>query len=299
MPRKPSMQGSLFAAESAGESAGEEVDASAASNATASNAAAPDDAPHLSRPLNALFDEVPADWRDLTDAFRASATGQALIKRVDAARAGGATIYPDDVFAALRTTRRAQVKVVILGQDPYHGPGQAHGLAFSVRPGVAIPPSLRNIRKEIQRDPGVTPPAHGCLQAWAEHGVLLLNTVLTVNAAQAASHAGWGWETLTDALIAAVAADPGPKVFMLWGAHAQRKAALIEQALAQSDLAQSDGDSGGDSVGDQGRLLILQSNHPSPLSATRGPVPFVGNGHFGQAQAFWQAKGQRLDWTLA
>jgi uracil-DNA glycosylase len=236
--------------------------------------------------LNALFDEVPPDWRDLTDAFRASATGQALIARVDAARQAGAIIYPDDVFAALRTTRRAQVKVVILGQDPYHGPGQAHGLAFSVRPGVAIPPSLRNIRKEIQRDPGVTPPAHGCLQAWAEHGVLLLNTVLTVNAAEAASHAGWGWEALTDALIAAVAADPGPKVFMLWGAHAQRKAALIEQALTQSG-------------GDKGRLLILQSNHPSPLSATRGPVPFVGNGHFGRAQAFWQEKGQRLDWSLA
>jgi uracil-DNA glycosylase len=277
MARKQTMQRSLFAAKQAGE----EVDASAAPTA-----AAPDDAPHLSRPLNALFDEVPPDWRDLTDAFRVSATGRALIQRVDAARAAGAIIYPDDVFAALRATRRAQVKVVILGQDPYHGPGQAHGLAFSVRPGVAIPPSLRNIRKEIQRDPGVTPPAHGCLQAWAAHGVLLLNTVLTVNAAQAASHAGWGWEVLTDALIAAVAADRGPKVFMLWGAHAQRKAVLIEQALQQSG-------------GEPGRLLILQSNHPSPLSATRGPVPFVGNGHFGRAQAFWQDKGQRLDWSLA
>ena len=263
-------QGSLFGADSAGTSAVPQ----------------PVIAHGLSRPLNDLFDEVPADWRELTDAFRVSATGQALIHKVDTAREAGATIYPDDVFAALRLTRRDQVKVVILGQDPYHGPGQAHGLAFSVRPGVAIPPSLRNIRKEIQRDLGLAPPEHGCLQAWAERGVLLLNTGLTVQAGEAASHAGWGWEALTDALITAVASDPGPKVFMLWGARAQRKAALIDQALEQSG-------------GDPNRLLILQSNHPSPLSATRGPVPFVGNGHFGQAQAFWQEKGQRLDWTLA
>lgn len=241
--------------------------------------------PHgLCTPLNQLFDAVPEDWRALTEAFRASATGRALIDRVDAARLAGALIYPDDVFAALRLTRRAQVKVVILGQDPYHGPGQAHGLAFSVREGVLIPPSLRNIRKEIQRDLGCAPPAHGCLRAWAEQGVLLLNTVLTVQAGEAASHAGWGWEALTDALIQAVAADAGPKVFMLWGAHAQRKAALIDQAATQ----------GG---GDPARLLMLQSNHPSPLSATRAPVPFVGNGHFGRAQAFWHEKGQRLDWS--
>lgn len=238
--------------------------------------------PSLSRPLAQLFDEVPADWRDVTEAFRHSAAGQDLIRQVDAARQAGKTIYPEDVFAALRLTRRANVKVVILGQDPYHGPGQAHGLAFSVRPGVAIPPSLRNIRKEIQRDLGLAAPAHGSLQAWAEQGVLLLNAVLTVEAAQAASQAGWGWELLTDALITAVAADPGPKVFMLWGAYAQRKAPLIEQAAAS-----------------KGAHLILQSNHPSPLSATRGPVPFIGCGHFGRAQAFWQEKGQRLDWTLA
>jgi uracil-DNA glycosylase len=239
----------------------------------------------LRTPLAALFDAVPADWRPVTDAFRASPSGQALITRVDAARQAGALIYPDDVFAALRATRRSRILVVILGQDPYHGPGQAHGLAFSVRPGVAIPPSLRNIRKELQRDLGMSLPVHGCLQAWAEQGVLLLNTALTVQAGEAASHAGWGWEALTDALIAAIAADAGPKVFMLWGAHAQRKAALIAHA-AQS-------------TGDVARLLILQSNHPSPLSATRGPTPFVGNGHFSQAQAFWHEKGQRLDWTLA
>lgn len=243
-------------------------------------------APALSTPLSALFDAVPPDWRDITDAFRHSVVGQSLVQRVDAARAAGEVIYPDDVFAALRLTPRAQVKVVILGQDPYHGPGQAHGLAFSVRPGVAIPPSLRNMRKELQRDVGLVSPDHGSLQAWAERGVLLLNTSLTVAQAQAGSHAKWGWETLTDALVAAVAADASPKVFMLWGAHAQRKAELIERAQAQRAPGSP-------------AHLVLQSNHPSPLSAIRGPVPFMGCGHFGQARAFWQARGQDLDWSLA
>ncbi len=241
--------------------------------------------PALSRPLDVLFDAVPADWRTLTDAFRASPAGRALIERVDATCQAGAVIYPDDVFAALRLTRRAEVRVLILGQDPYHGPGQAHGLAFSVRPGVAIPPSLRNIRKELQRDLDLTVPTHGCLQTWAQRGVLLLNTVLTVQAGEAASHAGWGWEALTDALVAAVAADAAPKVAMLWGAHAQRKAALMQQARHAAGVPMED-------------LLLLQSNHPSPLSATRGPVPFVGNGHFGQARSFWAQRGLALDWAL-
>ena len=239
----------------------------------------------LSRPLGKLFDGVPADWRALTDAFRASPQGRALIERVDAARSAGAVIYPDEVFNALHLTRRADVKVLILGQDPYHGPGQAHGLAFSVRPAVAIPPSLRNIRKEIQRDLGLQAPAHGCLQAWAEQGVLLLNTSLTVQAGEAGSHAGWGWELLTDALAQAVVADAGARVVMLWGAHAQRKAPLLEAARRAS----------GQSLDD---LLVLQSNHPSPLSATRGPLPFVGNGHFRLAAGFWRARGQPLDWVL-
>ncbi|WP_290872179.1 uracil-DNA glycosylase [Aquabacterium sp.] len=239
----------------------------------------------LATPLAALFDAVPPDWRELTEAFRRSPSGQALIDRVDAARAAGEVIFPDDVFAALRLTRRAQVRVVILGQDPYHGPGQAHGLAFSVRPGVAIPPSLRNMRKELQRDLGLVSPAHGSLLRWADQGVLLLNTVLTVAQAQAASHAKWGWEALTDALISALAADPGPRVFLLWGAHAQRKLPLIEATAGQG--------------GPSDRHLILQSNHPSPLSATRGPVPYVGNGHFGRAAAFWRDQGQDLDWSLA
>lgn len=244
----------------------------------------------LQRPLEALFDEVPADWRPVTEAFRASEGGQRVIWRIDAARLAGATIYPDDVFAALHATRRADVRVVILGQDPYHGPGQAHGLAFSVRKGVPLPPSLRNIRKEVERDLGVAWPGHGCLQDWARHGVLLLNTVLTVEAGQAASHAGWGWEQLTDALITAVASDAGPKVFLLWGAHAQRKAALVEAAADQCATA-------ADAQAE--RVLVLQSNHPSPLSATRGPMPFMGCGHFGRAAAFLKQKGQDLDWSLA
>lgn len=246
---------------------------------------APAEAPALSQPLSDLFDAVPPDWRDLTEAFCHSRGGQALVQRVDAARAAGQLIYPDDVFAALRLTPRAQVKVVILGQDPYHGPGQAHGLAFSVRPGVAIPPSLRNIRKELQRDLGLVAPAHGSLKAWAGQGVLLLNTCLTVPKAQAAGHAHWGWEALTDALVAAVAADPTPKVFMLWGAHAQRKAGLIAQAQAARPASPGH--------------LVLQSNHPSPLSATRGPLPFAGCGHFGQAARFLQAQGRPLTWSLA
>ncbi|MFT3859409.1 MAG: uracil-DNA glycosylase [Aquabacterium sp.] len=244
--------------------------------------------PSLNRSLPALFDEVPPDWRPVTEAFRASPAGQGLIWRLDDALQHGATIYPQDIFAALRITRRDAVRVVILGQDPYHGPGQAHGLAFSVQRGVAIPPSLRNIRKEMARDLGLSAPDHGCLDAWARQGVLLLNTVLSVQAGQAASHAKWGWESLTDALIRAVASDPGPKVFMLWGAHAQHKAELIHQAAAASPSG--DGPD---------RVLVLQSNHPSPLSATRGPVPFIGCGHFGQAQAFLQQKGQHLDWVLA
>jgi uracil-DNA glycosylase len=240
--------------------------------------AVPAPANRLTVPLDDCFDAVPADWRDLTDAFRHSDAGQALIRRVEQSRLEGDTIYPGAVFAALTLTRRAQVRVVILGQDPYHGPNQAHGLAFSVLSGVKVPPSLRNIYKEIQRDLGLAPPTHGCLQSWAEQGVLLLNTTLTVAEGLAASHAGWGWEVLTDLIIAAVAQDSGPKVFMLWGAHAQRKRALIE--------------------GHAQRHELLLSNHPSPLSATRGPLPFIGCGHFRAAQEHWSRLGVTLDWRL-
>lgn len=228
---------------------------------------------------------VAPGWQPLVAAFFAGARGQGLLAFLQARLQAGAAIFPPQPLRALDLTPPDAVRVVILGQDPYHGPGQAHGLAFSVPHGQAIPPSLRNIRKELARDLGLTPPAHGCLQAWAERGVLLLNTVLTVEAAQAASHAGWGWEALTDALIAAVAADAHPCVFLLWGAHAQRKRALIEQAMSHSEA--------------RATHLILQANHPSPLSATRGPTPFIGCGHFGQAQAFWRAQGHTLDWALA
>ncbi|MDE2402699.1 MAG: uracil-DNA glycosylase [Burkholderiales bacterium] len=236
----------------------------------------------LTTSLTAQFDAVPPDWRDLTEAFRHSAAGQALIERIEQRRRAGVIVYPGDVFAALRLTRRDRVRVVILGQDPYHGPGQAHGLAFSVLSGVKVPPSLRNIYKELQRDLSITPPTQGCLNAWAQQGVLLLNTTLTVEDGAPASHAAWGWEVLTDAIINAVAADPGPKVFMLWGAHAQRKRTLID-------------------AHNEGRLsphLVLQSNHPSPLSASRGPLPFLGNGHFSAAQNFWGDRGEALNWRL-
>jgi uracil-DNA glycosylase len=165
---------------------------------------------------------------------------------------------------ALMLTPLAEVRVVILGQDPYHGPGQAEGLAFSVPAGVKIPPSLRNIHVELQRDLGLAPPAHGHLGTWAKQGVLLLNTSLTVEDGQPASHARRGWEVLTDALIEATARQPRRISYLLWGAHAQAKASLIEAAGA-------------------GRHQVLMANHPSPLSARRPPVPFIGCGHFGQA----------------
>jgi len=231
----------------------------------------------LVEPLQDQFRRVPEAWRALTDAFAHSPTGQALIQRVEARREAGATIYPADVFAALHATPRDQVRVVILGQDPYHGPDQAHGLAFSVLPGQKVPPSLRNIHKEIARSQGQAASVGACLTPWAEQGVLLLNTGLTVEDGQAASHAGWGWESLTDSLIADLAAHGGDKVFMLWGAHAQRKEPLITAS------------------GRTGHL-VLKANHPSPLSATRGPVPFIGCVHFMQAQKFWAERGHTLRW---
>ena len=237
--------------------------------------------PAAERPADWLveqFQAIPKDWQAVTEPFRLSEIGQRLIQRIQSQKD---EVYPQQVFAALQATPLSHVKVVILGQDPYHGPGQAHGLAFSVKPGVAIPPSLRNIRKELQRDLGMSVPEHGCLQSWADAGVLLLNTVLTVAPGQAASHAGWGWEVLTDALIQAVAEQNKGVVFMLWGAHAQKKKPLIEAA--------SSGVS---------RPLILEANHPSPLSATRGPVPFIGCAHFSLAMAHFAGLGRPVDWAL-
>ena len=206
------------------------------------------------------------DWRPVVEAWAASPAGQRLQQFLAERVAAGATIYPPEPLRALTLTPLAQTRVVILGQDPYHGPGQAEGLSFSVPEGVPFPPSLRNIFKEIQRDLGKPFPPTGSLVRWAEGGTLLLNAVLTVEDGQAASHANRGWEQLTDALIQAAAEDAAPKVFMLWGSYAQAKAPLIEAAR-------------------QGHL-VLKANHPSPLSARRGPSPFLGCGHFRAAMDF-------------
>lgn len=212
---------------------------------------------------------VAPGWQPLVDEFFASARGQGLLAFLRSRLEAGAVIFPPRPLRALELTPPDSVRVVILGQDPYHGRGQAEGLAFSVAPGVQLPPSLRNIFKEMQRDLGTQPPAWpepgGSLVKWAKNGVLLLNTGLTVEEGQAASHAGKGWEDLTDAVIRHVANGERPVVFMLWGAHAQSKRAWIPA--------------------DRGHL-VLTSNHPSPLSALRPPAPFIGNGHFGLAREF-------------
>jgi uracil-DNA glycosylase len=233
----------------------------------------------LSTPLAAsIAGAALGDWRPRVEAWRDGDAGRRLIEHVDARVAAGAAVYPAAVFRALELTPRDQVQVVILGQDPYHGAGQAEGLAFSVAGAQRLPPSLRNIFKELQRDLGLAMPAHGQLGAWARRGVLLLNTTLTVEDGLPASHARRGWESLTDALIESVAADSAPKVFMLGGAHAQAKAPLVVAAGAHH--------------------LVLQSNHPSPLSALRPPVPFIGCGHFGRARDFLRAeRGTTLDWS--
>ncbi|MFS0826018.1 uracil-DNA glycosylase [Pseudomonas phoenicis] len=190
--------------------------------------------------------------------------------------AAGKQIYPPGpmIFNALNSTPLPQVKVVILGQDPYHGPGQAHGLCFSVQPGVPTPPSLVNIYKELQRDLNLPIPSHGYLQSWAEQGVLLLNTTMTVERANAASHAKKGWEHFTDRIIQVVSEQCEHVVFLLWGKHAQSKQALIDGT----------------------KHLVLKSVHPSPLSAHRG---FIGCGHFGRANGFLEQRGiEPIDWAL-
>ena len=234
---------------------------------------------HLAEPLAQVLQRVPDDWRPLVEDWLRSPEGRQLVAHVHERQQAGAVIYPARVLHALELTPRERVRVVILGQDPYHGPGQAEGLAFSVPAGQRLPPSLRNICKELARDLGLPMPAHGHLGAWARQGVLLLNTALTVEDGQAGSHAGRGWESLTDRLVAALAADPAPKVFLLWGAHAQARRAAIE-------------------VAGQGHR-VLQSNHPSPLSATRPPVPFLGCGHFSEANRYLAAHGvPPVDWAL-
>jgi uracil-DNA glycosylase len=188
----------------------------------------------------------------------------------------GKVLYPPgpEIFNAFAHTPFDKVRVVILGQDPYHGPGQAHGLCFSVRPGVPVPPSLNNIFAEIARDLGIPRPDHGCLTPWADQGVLLLNSVMTVEQGRAGAHQNKGWEGFTDAAIAALDREREGLVFMLWGAYAQRKGRLV----------------------DPSRHLVLSSVHPSPLSAHRG---FIGNGHFSAANRYLESRGQApVDWSL-
>ena len=221
----------------------------------------------LREPLADVFARVPAGWRGVTEAFRCSSAGQDLVRFVDARVRCGATVYPGAVFHALSLTAPGDVRIVVLGQDPYHGPGQAQGLAFSIAAGHKPAPSLRNILQEVAADTGAASQSGGDLSAWAAQGVLLLNSVLTVEDGLAQSHAGQGWEALTDALLSCVAARAEPVVFMLWGAAAQRKRALIDGA----------------------RHRVLTANHPSPLSARRPPQPFIGSRHFSQANALLAA----------
>lgn len=216
-------------------------------------------------------------WQQAIGAEKQAPYFQQILDTVRREREQGMTVYPPaaEVFNAFRATEFAGVKVVILGQDPYHGAGQAHGLAFSVRPGVAVPPSLLNIYKELAQDiAGFRIPQHGCLQSWADQGVLLLNTVLTVRAGQAHSHAPLGWERFTDRVVAVLNEAREHLVFMLWGSHAQKKGAII----------------------DRSRHLVLTAPHPSPLSAHRG---FFGCRHFSQANGYLKQHGLgEIDWQV-
>lgn len=215
-------------------------------------------------------------WRQALQDELAQPYMQALRDFLQAERRAGKRVHPapGDWFNALNSTPLDRARVVILGQDPYHGAGQAHGLCFSVQPGVAAPPSLVNIFKELERDLGIRRSAHGCLQHWADQGVLLLNATLTVEEGRAGSHQGRGWERFTDACVARLDREREGLVFLLWGAHAQRKGQLI----------------------DRRRHHVLTAPHPSPLSAHRG---FIGCGHFSAANAALVAQGQApIDWAL-
>lgn len=215
-------------------------------------------------------------WATRVGAYLERPDMQALAAFLRAEKAAGKRVHPPgrQMFAALDAVPFEAVRVVILGQDPYHGPGQAHGLSFSVPPGIAVPPSLLNIFKEIERDLGLPMPRHGCLQHWASQGVLLLNAVLSVEEGRAGSHAGKGWEGFTDHVIATLSAEREGLVFLLWGSYAQKKGELI----------------------DRQRHCVLKAPHPSPLSAHRG---FLGCGHFGKTNRWLQGQGTApIDWSL-
>jgi uracil-DNA glycosylase len=218
-------------------------------------------------------------WRAALGPVLLTPEMRALERTLAAEAAAGKTIYPPPAlrFAAFERTPLPRVRAVILGQDPYHGPDQAHGLAFSVPPGARVPPSLRNIYRELEADLGLPRPDHGNLACWADQGVLLLNTALTVEAGRAGSHHNRGWEALTDAAITAVAALQTPVAFLLWGAHAQKTAARVPRLQ-------------------EGPHLLLRAPHPSPLSARTG---FFGCQHFSQTNAFLSANGRgTIDWSV-
>ena len=224
-------------------------------------------------------DAVPDSWREVLAPVLASAEARRLGGFLKAEEEAGKRIYPPrgTRLAALALTPLDRVRVVILGQDPYHGAGQAHGLSFSVEKGVRVPPSLVNIYKELHADLGLPIPDHGNLTHWAEQGVLLLNASLTVEDGQPASHSKLGWEAITDAVVAAVAAKPEPCVFLLWGSHARRKAERVPGLVG-------------------GHHLVLTAPHPSPLSAHSG---WFGCRHFSKANAFLEAKGRgAVDWQV-
>jgi len=220
--------------------------------------------------------KLEASWKERIGDYIQREDMAALSAFLRQRKSQGARIYPPgpQIFAAFDATPYAAVKAVILGQDPYHGPGQAHGLCFSVQPGVPVPPSLDNIYKEIERDLGLPRPRHGCLTAWAERGVLLLNAVLTVEEGRAGAHQGKGWEGFTDHVVDTLNRDREGLVFLLWGSYAQAKGKRI----------------------DTRRHRVLKAPHPSPLSAHRG---FIGCGHFSAANEFLVRNGQTpIDWSL-
>ena len=238
---------------------------------------------------------VHPDWQPTLDAFWRGAQGMSLAEFVQSRLAAGAVIYPKHPLWALQLTPLSQVKAVILGQDPYHGPHQAQGLSFSVASGVKIPPSLRNIFKELQRDINQPMPSSGSLEAWARRGVLLLNTSLTVEDGQPTSHAKRGWELLTDALLAEVAHTAPACVYLLWGAHAQAKAEMIERETDSQPAGFVGLRDGGEP---KREALVLKANHPSPFSALRPPQPFIGCGHFSKAAAWLVQRNLNLEWDL-